>query len=61
MFFSISVALSEKKESEEGKIQCISALAQVFAIEKEAGNYLRLVNALGNLMYNFEEGKDLAK
>jgi hypothetical protein len=39
----------------------VSALSEVFNIEKDAGNYMRAIAALGNLSYQDEDAADLVK
>ena len=47
------------KNDQEGRIQCISALSEVFSLEADGANYLRLATALGNLGYGDEMALEL--
>ena len=47
-FYSYAVNFLDKNDP-EGRIQCMSALSEAFAIEKDANNFLRLIGAWGNL------------
>jgi hypothetical protein len=48
--FSYSIQFLDKNDP-EGRIQCVSALSEVFGIEKDAGSYMRAIAAIGNLSY----------
>lgn len=47
------------KNDPEGRIQCVSALGQLFSTETDPQNYLRSITALGNLCYGDQEVRQM--